>query len=55
MELPVDATPEQIANAMVTSIFRQATMKYHPAHGGSNELMRRIVEAREMLLKASRY
>jgi hypothetical protein len=39
---------------MIAAGFRQASMKYHPDHGGSNDLMARIVQARTMLLSALR-
>jgi hypothetical protein len=45
---------EQIARTMVAAGFRHASMKYHPDHGGSNDLMARIVQARTMLLSALR-
>ena len=54
IDLHPNDSVEQIARTMVTAGFRQASMKYHPDHGGSNDLMARIVEARTMLLSALR-
>jgi hypothetical protein len=45
---PDDSVP-QIARSMVTASFRQASLKYHPDHGGSTDLMVRIVQARDLL------
>ena len=45
---------EQIAQEMVTQAFRQISRKYHPDHGGDQEMMRRVYEAREMMLRAIR-
>lgn len=52
IELRPHDSVEQIARVMVTTSFRQASMKYHPDHGGSNDLMGRIVQARTILLSA---
>lgn len=52
IDLRSDDSVEQIARTMVAAGFRQASMKYHPDHGGSNDLMSRIVQARTMLLSA---
>jgi hypothetical protein len=50
IELRADASVEQIARIMVSTSFRQASRKYHPDHGGSTELMARIIQARSLLL-----
>jgi hypothetical protein len=54
IDLGSNDSVEQIARTMVAAGFRQASMKYHPDHGGSNDLMARIVQARTMLLSALR-
>jgi hypothetical protein len=50
IELRPDASVEQIAHIMVSTSFRQASRKYHPDHGGSTEMMARIIQARNLLL-----
>ena len=45
---------EQIAHEMLAQAFRQASLKYHPDHGGDPEDMRRVYAAREMMLRAIR-
>jgi len=52
IQIHANDSVNQIARAMVMSSFRQASMKYHPDHGGRNDLMARIVEARALLLRA---
>jgi hypothetical protein len=54
IDLRPNDSVEQIARTMIAAGFRQASMKYHPDHGGSNDLMGRIVQARTMLLNALR-
>lgn len=54
IDLRPNDSVEEIARTMVAVGFRQASMKYHPDHGGSNTLMARIVQARTMLLSALR-
>ncbi len=49
IELRSNDSVEQIARSMIATSFRQASMKYHPDHGGSNDLMGRIVQARTLL------
>ena len=42
-------TVEQMAHEMLSLSCRQASIKYHPDHGGSAESMRRVYAARELL------
>ena len=52
IELDPDDTVEQIARTMIKASFRQASLKYHPDVGGTNDLMKRIVQARKLLLSS---
>jgi hypothetical protein len=53
-EISTDDSVEEIAHVMVTQAFRKVSLKYHPDHGGDPEIMRRVYEAREMMLRAIR-
>lgn len=59
----VKLTPEQRAAALLgvewpcteerlTIAFREAALKAHPDHGGSDEVMKRVIEARRLLTAA---
>ena len=52
IEIRPNDSVDQIARSMVATSFRQASLKYHPDHGGSNDLMGRILQARILLLGA---
>jgi hypothetical protein len=54
VEISADDSVEEIAHVMVTQAFRKVSLKYHPDHGGDPEIMRRVYEAREIMLRAIR-